>query len=34
MQLAICLIALAVSAVLLPPVRRRRWLGKERPATD
>jgi ABC-2 type transport system permease protein len=34
MQLAICLLALAVSALLLPPVRRRRWLGKERPATD
>jgi ABC-2 type transport system permease protein len=34
MQLGICVVAMAVSAVLLPPVRRRRWFGKERPATD
>jgi ABC-type transport system involved in multi-copper enzyme maturation permease subunit len=34
MQLAICLVAVTASALLLPPVRRRRWLGKERPATD
>jgi ABC-type transport system involved in multi-copper enzyme maturation permease subunit len=34
MQLGICLVAVTISALLLPPVRRRRWLGKERPATD
>jgi ABC-2 type transport system permease protein len=34
MQLCICLFALLLSAFLLPPVRRLRWLGRARPATE
>jgi ABC-2 type transport system permease protein len=34
MQLGICLFALLLSAFLLPPVRRLRWMSKPRPARD
>jgi ABC-2 type transport system permease protein len=34
MQLAICLVAVLLSALLLPPVRRFRWLRRERPAIN
>ena len=34
MQLAICLVALALSALTLPPVRRLRWLRRGKPVPE